>query len=478
MANVVGAANLAQQPVSSAFSRTYRGWLLAMLLIMNVLNLADRQGIAAVAQAIKLDLKLSDSQMGLVMGLGFAVFYCLLALPLTRLAERTNRTRLIATAVAVFGVMGILCSRANSFWQLLLCRIGVGMGDAGLGPPVGSLLGDHYPAHRRASAMSIIWLGAPIGVVFGSSLGGWLAENVGWRWTFIDIGVAGLIVSGVALLTLREPPRGMYDPPGSAQEAPPPMWTVLRFLLSKPSVRHILLGCGLAAVSMNGIGQFLGQFLIRNYHLGYSQMGRVLALIAGIAMASGLALGGFGVDWAGRFDKRWYTWGPALGLMLATPAFLLGFNQATIPATIAVLMAAHIALFVYWTPTLATAQNMVGPSMRASSYFVVWLMLSLVGIGLGPTLSGFVSDAFARGVFTLGNYASSCPGGRAVAGATQELIQSCAQASAIGLRRALTTMSLTFVWASLHYFLAARTLREDLENRYEANLAEARAAHN
>jgi len=410
--------------------------------------------------------------MGLVQGLFFAGFYCLLAIPLTRLAERANRTRIIATAVAIFGVMGILCSRAHNFWQLLVCRIGVGMGDAGLGPPVGSLIGDHYPAERRASAMSIIWLGTPIGVVLGSSLGGWMAENLGWQWTFVAIGTAGLLISALAFLTLKEPPRGTFDPPGRTGEAPPPMGTVLWFLLSKPSVRHLLLGCALAAISMNGIGQWIGQFLIRSYHLGYAEMGRLLSLIAGVAMASGLALGGFGVDRVARLDKRWYAWGPALGLVLAAPSFVLGFNQTTIPGAVIVLMIAHVVMFVYWTPTLATAQNMVGPTMRATSYFVVWLMLSLVGIGLGPTLSGFLSDAYAGGVFTLGNYATACPGGRAVAGAAQELVGSCAQASAIGLRRALMTMSLLCLWAGLHYFLAARTLREDLETRYEASEAE------
>jgi hypothetical protein len=298
-----------------------------------------------------------------------------------------------------------------------------------------------------------------------------MAEHASWRWAFVTIGSTGFLVAALAFFTLREPPRGLYDPPGLVKATPPPMWSVLRFLLSKPSMRHILVGCGLAAISMNAIGQFISPFLIRNYHLGFSDAGRVQALIAGIAMSSGLALGGFGVDWAGRFDRRWYTWGPAVGLVLATPAFVAGFNQGSVLAAVVVLLAAHVALFVYWTPTLATAQNMVGPSMRASSYFVVWLMLSLVGIGIGPTVTGFLSDAYAQGVFTLGHYTAACPGGRAPQGASDLLVQSCSQASAIGIRRALLTMSLTFSWAGLHYFLAARTLREDLDNRYERSEA-------
>jgi predicted MFS family arabinose efflux permease len=457
-----------ERPVNTLFSKGYRSWLLFILLLTNALNLADRQSMAASAQAIKLDLGLSDAQMGLVQGLAFAIFYSVLALPIARLAEHVSRTKIISVSVAIFGVMVSLCGKANSFWQLLLCRVGVGVGDAGFMPPVGSLIGDHYGMERRASAMSLIWLGAPIGVVFGSMLGGWMAEHVSWRAAFVAVGAPGIIVAVLAFLTLREPPRGMSDPAGAgAVVGPPPsMLQVLKFLLSKPSVRHLLAGCALAAISMNGIGQFFGQFLVRNFHLGFAEAGRLLSLVAGGAMASGLLLGGFGVDWAGRSDKRWYVWGPSLTLLLATPAFLIGFNQATVAATVAILIAGHIMLFVYWTPTLAMAQNMVGASMRASSSFVFNFVIGLVGIGFGPTIVGLLSDRFARSAFTIGSYAASCPKGRPVAGTADALMQACSSASAIGLKHALMTMSLTFVWASLHYFLAAKTLRRDLETRY------------
>jgi predicted MFS family arabinose efflux permease len=439
-----------------------------VLLLTNVLNFGDRQGIAVLAQAIKQDLKLADWQMGLVQGLAFAIFYSLLALPLSRLAERRSRTRLIAAALGVFGVMVTLCSRAHSFAELLLCRIGVGIGDAGLPPPATSLVSDHYGTSRRASALSIVWLGAPLGVVLGANLAGLLAQSAGWRGTFVALGAPALVVAALALFTLREPPRGMSDPPGMARQAPPPMDTVLRFLLGKQSVRHMLIGAALAAIPMNGIGQFLGQFFIRSHHLSLIEVGRVLALIGGVSMASGLALGGFGMDWASRFDKRWYTWGPAAGLALATPAFFLGFEPLPLAAAIAVLMFGHVVLFLYWTPTIATAQNMVAANMRASAYFLVSLVLSLVGIGVGPTLTGVLSDLYASGAFTSGDYMHVCPGGKAVPGAAAQLVAACAQSSATGLRRALMTLSLMFVWAGVHYFLAARTVTGDLASHFDA----------
>jgi hypothetical protein len=184
-------------------------------------------------------------------------------------------------------------------------------------------------------------------------------------------------------------------------------------------------------------------------------------------MSSGLLLGGFGVDWAGRFDRRWYVWGPAITLFLAAPAFILAFNQPTIPRTVLALMAAHLVLFVFFTPTLAIAQNMVAANMRASSAFAVATVLGLVGIGLGPTLMGFLSDRFARRAFTLGEYATLCPGGTPPADAARTLADSCLNASATGVRQALMAMSLICIWAAAHYFYAARNLRRDLDTHFQ-----------
>jgi predicted MFS family arabinose efflux permease len=459
---MTGAAPAADTP---KFSRGYRAWLLAMLVLVSALNLADRQGLAASSQALKLDLKFSDSQMGLLQGLPFALFYTLMGLPLARLAEHRSRTRIIAACLGLFGVMAALCSTAQSFGRLVLFRVGVGIGDGGFGPPVASLIGDHYPMARRASAMAIIWVGAPIGVVFGSVLGGWLAQHYGWRMTFIVIGLAGVAVSLLVLLTLREPARGAFDAAGAAQGPPPPVLAVFRFLFAKPAMRQTLIAAALAGMAMNGIGQFLNPFLARNFLLGPAEVGRLLGLIAGVSMASGLLIGGFGVDWVGRFDKRWYVWGPALGLLLATPLFIVGLNRSSLPSTVVIMIFAHVAMFLYYSPTLAIAQNMVGANMRASSAFVVsGLVLGLIGIGLGPTIVGFLSDRFA--VHAFAPFLMSCPGGRAPVGSLPALADACRNAGATGIRQALMVMALLCVWSALHYVLAARTLRRDLDTHY------------
>ncbi len=459
---------MASPSAPPVFSKGYRAWLLVLLVVINALNLADRQGLAASVQAIKLDLKFTDSQLGLIQGLGFAVFYTLMGLPLARLAERASRTKIIAGCVALFGIMVALCSTAKSFLGLLLFRVGVGVGDAGFTTPVASLMGDHYTMEKRASVMSIIWLGAPIGVVFGTAGAGYLAQYVSWRASFLVIGSLAILVAIVAFLTFREPLRGACDPePIARAESPPSTWTVFRFLFAKRSMWHVLIGCSLAAISMNAIGQFLSAFLVRNYHMGIAAAGRLLAMIAGAAMASGLVVGGFGVDWAGRFDKRWSVWGPAAGLALAAPLFLFGFNQSVVAVTVVLLIAAHLCMFVYYAPSLALAQNMVGANMRASSAFVVSFVLGLVGIGLGPTVVGVLSDQFAIRAFGLGAFKAMCPGGAAPHGAPQALVAACGNASAAGIRDALMVMSLLCLWAALHYLLAGRDLRRDLDTHYQ-----------
>ncbi len=447
------------------FSRGYRFWLLTVLLLVNALNLADRQGLAVSAPAIKHDLMLSDTQLGLLQGLGFAIFFSLLALPIARLAEHKSRTRIIAISVGVLGVMLSLCGTAKNFWQFLLFRIGVGVGDAGFGPPVASLTGDHYPTDKRASVNSIIWLGAPVGAVVGSVLGGWCAQNLGWRVWFYGLGVPAALLAIAAFFTLRDPPRGMSD--AVRHDGPPPsIMEVARFLLAKRSVRHIMIGAGLAATTLNGLGQFFARYMVATFHIGLAEVGGILGLMAGASMASGLLLGGFGLDWAARRDRRWYAWGPAIALVVAAPFFIFGVMQATVTASVIVLLFGHIALFVFWTPTLAMSQNMVGANMRASSAFIVNLVLGLVGIGLGPTLVGILSDRFANMAFGLGNFGTACPGSAAPAGATHAMAQACANASAAGVQDAIIAASALLVWAGLHYLLAARDLRKDLDTHY------------
>jgi MFS family permease len=452
-------------------------------MLLNALNVADRQGLAAVAPALKSDLRLTDTEMGLIQGLAFAIFHSLLGLPLARLAERRSRTRIVAASMAMFACFSALAAQIRGFTALLVCRIGVSIGDAGLGPPVSSLLGDHYPANRRASATTIIWLGAPIGALLGSAVGGWTAQHSNWRNWFIGLAVPAALVALLAWLTLIEPRRGSYDalladasgpdasgPSPSSPDATaiPTFATAMRFLLAKPAMRHVLLGASFAAIALNGLGQFWPRYLIAVFHIGTAAAGRFLGLFAVVSMASGLALGGFGVGWAAKRDRRWYAWGPAIALAISMPLYEMGFLQPTLPRTLSLLVPAQIALFVFFTPTLTIAQNMVGATMRASSAFTASIVISLVGTGLGPILVGAISDLVARHTFTLGQFRSACPGGAALPTANSLIQHACTDASSRGISTAMASITALLLLGSLHFLLAARTISADLDTQYRA----------
>jgi MFS family permease len=469
-------ATTAARPHAAELTRGYRTWALFILMLLNALNVADRQGLAAVAPALKNDLRLTDTEMGLIQGLAFAIFHSLLGLPLARLAERRSRTRIVAASMAMFACFSALASQIRGFTALLVCRVGVSIGDAGLGPPVSSLLGDHYPANRRASATTIIWLGAPVGALLGSAVGGWTAQHSNWRNWFIGLAVPAALVALMAWLTLVEPRRGSYDAlpaetngpdaRGTGATAIPTFATAMRFLLSKPAMRHVLLGASFAAIALNGLGQFWPRYLIAVFHIGPAAAGRFLGLFAVVSMASGLALGGFGVGWAAKRDRRWYAWGPAIALAISMPLYEIGFLQPTLSRTLSLLVPAQIALFVFFTPTLTIAQNMVGATMRASSAFTAAIVISLVGTGLGPILVGAISDLVARHTFTLGQFRSACPGGAALPAASSLIQHACTEASSRGISTAMASITALLLLGSLHFLIAARTIRADLDTQY------------
>jgi hypothetical protein len=222
---------------------------------------------------------------------------------------------------------------------------------------------------------------------------------------------------------------------------------------------------------MNGMGQFFARYFVAVFHIGPAEAGKMLGMLVVVAMSSGLILGGFGADWAVKRDRRWYVWLPALSLLIAMPLFEIGLRQPTLGGAMAVLLPAHVALFVYYTPTLTIAQNMVDASMRASSAFTVAIVFGLVGVGLGPTLVGIISDLaanhyFGAGNFGAGSFSAQCPGGAARPGAQSALASACSTASAHGIQFSMTAVAVLLLLGSLHFFLAARCLRADLDARY------------
>jgi predicted MFS family arabinose efflux permease len=438
----------------------YKRWLVFVLLLVSVFNFADRAILAVLAQPIKEDLHLTDTDLGILQGLGFAILYSVLGVPLGMMAERVNRTRLIAICIAVWSVMTVACGFATSFFTLLLGRIGVGIGEAGSQPSTMSLLSDHFKPDRRASMVAIVMLGAPFGFLLGQSVGGWVTSVWGWRAAFYVMGVPGVLVALLVLFTLREPPRSLVDGVVSTGKAPSLM-AVLRYLLSRPTFRHLLAGFTIAGFAMNAIANFVLPFYLRGFTMPLMVLGVVFGFVTFTSNGIGMLLGGFGFDRLSRKDARWILWGPALALVLCVPVLFGAFISQAIYVSLAFMWLGNLLMITFMAPTLGTMQNLAGPRMRATTSALTLMVSGLLSAGLGPTVLGMASDFFATRAFEGPDFIASCPGGRGPDGPGSALDIACLSASTDGLRYALIGVLVFLFWAAIHYVLAARHLKDD-----------------
>jgi len=447
----IGAAATAQATPPKP-GRLKRGWFLALLVAVGTCSAVDRLAVAIMGPAIAKDLALSDFQLGLTSGFGFAFVYLFLGLPLARMADRGNRVRLIAVCVAVWSACVLLSSVVRSFAQLMICRAIIGVGEAGVQPASVSLVSDLYPRERRGTALGVMALGVPIGTVIGSTAGGYLAEIYGWRLALAIIGAPGLLLALLFVLTLREPPRGGNDKVAIGADTPP-LSAVFKLLASKRSFWHIIIAVGVINIAIFGIGTFLPVYFTRVMGLGLGQTGALNGVIGAIS-TGGFFLGGVITDRLGRRDERWHSWFAALGVLIGAPFYIAAFQVLDPILATGLLTAGGMAMFVYYTPVQLILQNMVAPRMRATTAFIFFFASGLVGAGLGPALVGFVSDMTAAQAFAPGSFRAACGDGMGTA--------ACDAAARHGIRTALTVASLFFLWAALHLLLASRTLRQDI----------------
>ncbi len=441
----------------------YNRRLMFILLAVMIFNFADRAILSVLAQPIKEDLNLTDTDLGVLQGLGFAILYAVLGIPLGILAERVSRKRLIAVSVAVWSIMTAACGLATNFFTLLLGRIGVGIGEAGVMPPSVSLISDHFKPERRGSMLAIISLGGPFGFLIGQVVGSWAASEWGWRIAFYLMGAPGVLFALLVMLMLREPPRGLVE---GARTAPttkaPGAMEVIRYLFAKPTFRNVLIGFTVANFTLNAIANFVLPFYLRGFDVPLATLGLVFGLVTFTSNGIGLLLGGFGFDRLMKRDRRWPVWGPAIVLLLSIPIYFGAFYSRNFAVSLALVWLGNMTLVSFMAPTLGTLQNMAGPRMRAMTSALSAMFITLLGAGLGPTVLGFASDRIAQRLYTGGDFFAECPGGRALGDPGSAVDLACRAASGDGLRYALIVMLAVFVWASYHYFRSARTLQADL----------------
>ncbi len=424
----------AQGEAPRAISDRYRRYVLGLLLVVYVFNFLDRQILTILLEPIKLEFALSDAQLGLLGGLAFAFFYTLLGVPIAMWADRGTRTHIIALALFVWSVMTAVTGLATSFATVLLARIGVGIGEAGGSPPSHSLLSDYFPAERRGMALGVYAAGIPIGSAIGALAGGWIGATFGWRAAFMVVGLPGVLLAVVVLLTLREPRRGQSDgvaPVGDAEK----LGDVLGFMLRLRSFRHLAFAAALHAFYGYGAANFLPSFLARVHEIPLGLRGTLFAIIL-ISGGIGNVAGGRLADRFGARDARWYLWVPGISTLLGVPAAVAFYLWPTPYVAVALGCLPTILGAMYLGPTFALTQTLVRPRMRALASAVLLFIINMIGLGGGPTFVGWLSDRLTP---------------------------------SYGLEAVRYALLYTVVggalWASFHYWAGARTLREDLRAR-------------
>ncbi len=411
----------------------YRRYALFVLFLVLTSSHVDRQILAILLEPIKHELVLSDTQLGFLSGIAFAIFYATLGIPMAMWADRSNRRNIITLALATWSGMTVLCGMVANFWQLALARIGVGVGEAGSSPPSHSIIADMYAPTERATAMGIFSLGINCGLLIGFSVGGWINQWYGWRAAFWVVGAPGLILALLVRYSLREPPRGYVEGLQSISQEAPSLRDVVTYMWSTPALRHIVIGVTLASFVGYGVVLWLPSFLVRSHGLQSGTIGMLLALGFGVLGAVGTFMGGKLADRLGRSDIRWSVWIVSIAMLLALPFSLCFYLTRETSTALSLGIIPALVGGTYLGPSFALNQGLVPVQMRSVASAIILFVANIIGLGLGPQTVGILSDLFS------------------------------ARHGSESLRYALLTLACVNVWTAFHYFLASRTLQADLK---------------
>jgi MFS family permease len=439
---VVGEAAATTTPADSYpgyGAKPYRAYIMAVLMVIYGLNLADRGLVALLQEKFKPEFHLSDFELGLLGGPAFALCNALAGLPIGRLSERFNRIGVLAICTALWSVMTACCGLAVSFPMLLLARFGVGIGEAGCLPPTQSVISDYFPANKRASAISLHLTAIPIGTIAASAIGAVVADLYGWRMAFIVLGAPGILIAIICWLTVKEPPRGG----GAAEHVEAPgLGAALKEISGKASFWHIALATGLVNFVAVGNGQYLVSFMLRAYHISLTQVGLVLGpLVGGVTVLSVYGVGRT-ISHLAEKDRAWLARWPGIGVALGVPVSLAAYMAPSFGIMIALLVLGLLCTNAYLISLYTTAQGVVPPRMRATATALVIMVINTIGYGLGPPVIGALSDFLKDHVVAFG-------------------LSDPAHASAQGLRYALMCGALVNLWAAVHYLIGSTKLKRD-----------------
>jgi MFS family permease len=418
------------------YSNTYTHYVLGVLVVVYVFNFIDRQILAILAPAIRDELLLSDTQIGALSGVAFGIFYATLGIPIARLADRYSRVSIISICLSIWSLMTAFSGLATNFVQLLIARIGVGIGEAGGSPPSHSLLADYFAPGKRATALGIYALGIPVGILFGNLAGGWIGEIFGWRQAFFLVGIPGIILAIILKLTVKEPPRG-YSEEKPADTSTVPFRTVLKTMWGYKSFKYISLGAGTQAFVGYGAIAWMPSFLVRAHDLSIGEVGTALGLIIGFFGGIGTLLSGVIGDKLGAKNVKYYMLVPAYGFLIAVPAGAAVFLVDELYLVLAIYTIPVFLINLYTGPTFAMTQSLAPLAMRAAASALLLFIINIIGLVFGPTTVGIISD----------------------------LLQSSMQMNDVeSLQMALLACNFVYLFSFYYYFQASRHLETDLNS--------------
>lgn len=341
--------------------------------------------------SIKMDLSLSDTQVGFVSGMAFALFYGVMGIPIARIADNYNRSHLLSVALGLWSIMTAISGLVVNFIQLVLARIFVGVGEAGCSPTSQSLLSDYFPPERRATAMSIYVSSAAAGVLVGFPLGGWLTETFSWRIALMVVSAPGLVLA-LFLPSLLADPRSRAISSSVTKNEAPSSTTALRYLWHLHTFRMLVCGMGFYGIVYVGVLTWLPSFFERNYGLSLSQIGLSLSLTVGLSALLGALIGGPLTDHLARHDVRWYVWLPGITQGLCGPLYTIGLLAPSYNIAFVALFFPFMLGATLGGPAYALAQTLASPRIRATAAAVLLAVFNVFGSGGGPLIVGIISD--------------------------------------------------------------------------------------
>lgn len=373
----------------------YRYVVLAMLILAYTFNFLDRQILGILKEPIKAQLHLTDTQLGLMGGLAFAALYTTLGVPIAWLADRFSRTWIMTAALTVWSGFTMACGLAGGFWSLFLCRMGVGVGEAGGVPPAYSLISDYFPKSQRARALAAYSFGIPLGTAAGVLFGGLIAAYVDWRMAFIVVGACGVVLAPLFKLVVKDPPRGAFDDAPAQAVKVPGFGAVLATVLPKPSFWLLAFGAACSSVCGYGVAFWLPSFFIRSLHLTLVETSIYYSAIAFFGGVAGIWLGGLLGDKFGGKNKGAYALAPAICFLIALPCFFAAMNAKAL-AVAFLLFLIPTGLNLAWLgPVVTAVQHLAPAAMRSTTSALFLLINNLLGIAVGYWFFGFVSDKLA-----------------------------------------------------------------------------------